>query len=303
MRWTHALVLAPFMAFYFVGDSMVDKHVAALQKAQSFKATLSFTKVGGATEEQTVSFSKPDKFRWESPSSIVVSDGKTIYTYDKVAKLYSKSAADAPGILKALGADAIWAWSPFFDAKFAEQIASTEKGNSRKLRDVAVTDLGIVRKDKKAFSLALDDALGVARGSRYVTEEDGRQIENVVIVKELTLGDAVLEDALFAWTPPADAKDAAAAAAEKAANAMHFADVKPIFDQNCTSCHSGGAPKAGIDLSSYASVMASRSVRPGNADTSRLVRAVRSGKMPPAGPLPKDAVDKIAKWVADGAVE
>jgi hypothetical protein len=49
--------------------------------------------------------------------------------------------------------------------------------------------------------------------------------------------------------------------------------------------------------------MESRTVRAGNADSSRLVRALRSGKMPPAGPLAKDAIDKIAKWVADGAKE
>jgi outer membrane lipoprotein-sorting protein len=303
MRWIHALVLAPFAAFAFVADSMVDKHVSALQKAQSFTATLSVTKVGGSTEEVTLSFSKPDKFRWESPSSIVVSDGKTTYIYDKAGKLYTKSAADAAGTLKALGADAVWAWSPFFDAKFAEQVASTEKGNSRKLKNIAVTDLGIVRKDKRAFSLALDDALGVARGARYVTEENGAQVETIIIAKELTLGEATLADTLFAWTPPADAKDAAAAAAEKAANAMHFAEIKPIFDMHCTSCHGGRAPKDGIDLSTYANVMASRSVRPGNAEMSKLVRAIRSGKMPPGGPIPKDQVEKIAKWVVDGAVE
>jgi hypothetical protein len=49
--------------------------------------------------------------------------------------------------------------------------------------------------------------------------------------------------------------------------------------------------------------MASRSVRPGNAEMSKLVRAIRSGKMPPGGPIPKDQVEKIAKWVVDGAVE
>lgn len=303
MRWIHALVLAPFAAYAFVADSMVDKHVSALQKAQSFTATLSVTKVGGSTEEHSLSFSKPDKFRWETPSSIVVSDGKTTYTYDKAGKLYTKSSADAPSTLKALGADAVWAWSPFFDAKFAEQVASTEKGSSRKLRNVPVTDLGLVRKDKRAFSLALDDALGVARGSRFSNEVNGAQIETIVIVKELALGEAALDDALFAWAPPADAKDAAAAAAEKAANAMHFAEIKPILEQHCISCHSGRAPKAGVDFSSYSSLMASRTVRPGNADSSKLVREIRSGKMPPAGPMPKDLIEKIAKWVADGAVE
>lgn len=299
MRWTHALLLAPFAVVALASDSSVDRHVAALQKAQSLQATITVTKVGGSTLEQTLSFTKPDKFRWESDAKLVVSDGKTLFTYDKAAKTYSKSEANAEALKKALSADAVWAWSAFFNDKFADDVASAQKGESRKLRNVPVTDVTVTLKDKRTFTLPLDDATGVARGARFSVEESGATSEVIVLVKELTLGDAGLQDSLFAWTPPADAKDAA----EVAASAMKFAEVKPIFDQNCAGCHGGRAPKAGIDLSSYSGIMDSRAVRPGNPDGSRIMREIRSGKMPPAGPLAQELVDKLAKWIADGAKE
>ncbi len=299
MRWTHALLLVPFAATALLSDSSVDRHVAALQKAQSLQATLSVTKVGGSTDELTLSFSKPDKFRWESPAKLVVSDGKTLFTYDKGSKTYTKGEAGPDALKKALSDDAVWAWSAFFNDKFGEDVVSSQKGESRKLRNVAVTDLTVVLKDKRTFTLPLDDASGVARGSRFTVEAAGAKTETIVIVKDLTLGEAGLQDELFAWTPPADAKDAA----EAAANAMKFAEVKPIFDQNCAGCHGGRAPKAGIDLSSYSGIMDSRAVTPGNPDRSRIMREIRSGKMPPAGPLAQELVDKLAKWIADGAKE
>jgi hypothetical protein len=51
-------------------------------------------------------------------------------------------------------------------------------------------------------------------------------------------------------------------------------DIKPILTSDCTRCHSGSRPDAGVDLSTYSSVM--RYVQAGNAN-SLLVRVTQSG--------------------------
>lgn len=297
MRWSLLLapaVLAGSIAFL---QSGLDRHTGALQKAQSAKFVLTVTQVGGSTEEQTLSLSKPNRFRWETPSRLVVSDGKTVTSYDKLKKVFSRTETAA-----ALEDDAVWAWGAFFNSEFGKDSLAT-KGESRKVKNVPVTDYAVLRPDKRVFVLPIDDATGVARGARYSVENAGGKVETIVLAKEMTLGEAPLEDGLFAWTPPADAKDAAELAKEQAATALHFADIKPILDTNCVSCHGMVAPKGGINMTSYATLIESGAVRKGNPNTSRMMRELRSGKMPPTGPLAAEQIEKLAKWIADGALE
>jgi mono/diheme cytochrome c family protein len=88
--------------------------------------------------------------------------------------------------------------------------------------------------------------------------------------------------------------------------ASFASDVQPIFQSNCVGCHSGGGSSAGLDLSSYDSVMKGSGRGPvvsaGSADSSRLVLMVESGQMPRGGPkLSSDQIQKIKDWINSGA--
>ncbi|MBX7134487.1 MAG: outer-membrane lipoprotein carrier protein LolA [Fimbriimonadaceae bacterium] len=300
MRSVYLLALVPFaVALVRAGDPVVDKHVQTLQKAQSVTLKLSFTPVGGAPEDQTLTLSRPNLFRWETPTQFAVGDGTSIWTYDKAKKQYTKAPSTPEAIAKLLGAnDVAWAWSAFFNPTFADQVVSVKKSASHRLRNVMVTDLAITRKDNRQFVVYVDDTLGIARGIQYSFEEGGAKKDVILFAKEVAVGDKPVEASVFAFTPPSDATDAAAAPAVNA-NGLKFADIKPILDQNCISCHSGGRAKKGIDLSTYAGV--SRVVKAGNPNGSFLIRVVKAGSMPPTGPLPADSVDKLNQWVQDGA--
>jgi hypothetical protein len=82
--------------------------------------------------------------------------------------------------------------------------------------------------------------------------------------------------------------------------AVSFAAVvKPIIETNCQSCHSGGSPSGGINLSSYAGIKA-------RADSGQLFGSMdwRNGfsRMPQGGPkLEQCKIDQIASWINDGA--
>jgi len=79
-------------------------------------------------------------------------------------------------------------------------------------------------------------------------------------------------------------------------------DVKPIMSADCTRCHGGSRPSAGLDLSTYAGVM--RVVTAGNTN-SALVQVTRSGGLMYSY-LSGDRAGKsdiIRQWVASGAPE
>lgn len=299
MRALTLIALTPFaLALFPFGDPVVDKHVEALQKAQSFEATFTVTQVGGSTDEQTLSLSKPNKLRWESPSTIVVGDGTTLWSYDKAKKVYTKSVSSEEAIQKALSPEAVIAWSAFFNPKFGDLVRSTAKGNARKARGTDVVDYTVTLKDDRVLTIPFNASSGIAWGAKFMAK--GAASDTIALVKELKVGEAGLADTLFAWTPPADATDAAAGP-KTDPDAPKYADVKPIFDANCVGCHSGTRPKGRFDMSSYESIMSGRNVVAGNADSSRMFKEIKSGKMPPAGPLAHDAMDKIAAWINGGA--
>jgi mono/diheme cytochrome c family protein len=85
-------------------------------------------------------------------------------------------------------------------------------------------------------------------------------------------------------------------------------DVAPLFNQRCTQCHSGGQPSGGLDLSSYAGLMAGGArgavITPGDAANSLLISLVSSGQMPKSGAqLTQDQVTMLENWVNAGATD
>jgi hypothetical protein len=86
-------------------------------------------------------------------------------------------------------------------------------------------------------------------------------------------------------------------------------EIQTIFNANCTSCHiNGGAYQAGLDLSSYDSLMAGSNngavIVPEDHANSLLWQKVNSGDMPQNNPdLNSDEVDLIAQWIDEGALE
>ena len=98
------------------------------------------------------------------------------------------------------------------------------------------------------------------------------------------------------------------------------ADVQPIFDENCVTCHqSSGAPQGLVleEGKSWHSLLQGRSaesklalVTPGKPDESYLfhklagtqARAGSGAQMPPGDPLAPDKVAIVQRWIAAGAL-
>lgn len=115
--------------------------------------------------------------------------------------------------------------------------------------------------------------------------------------------------------------DGAADGADDGSEALSFeTDIAPILAQSC-SCHAGGVPSAGLDLSpeaAYAALVGVMSaagipfVTPGDSGQSYLVNKLdgshadvggSGAKMPMGGELPGEQIDTIADWIDAGAPE
>ncbi len=101
---------------------------------------------------------------------------------------------------------------------------------------------------------------------------------------------------------------AAAAAEEK----INFQDhIRPIFESACNNCHNPDKKKGGLDLSSFAAMMAGGSsgevLAAGSAGDSRLFASVaRTAEpfMPPQGdPLGAKEMDLLKRWIEGGLLE
>ena len=73
------------------------------------------------------------------------------------------------------------------------------------------------------------------------------------------------------------------------------ADIGPLINNWCTTCHGGSAPAAGIALTSYGDVKF-------QAESGTLIERMNSSTnpMPPSGQLSADDLALINKWVTDG---
>lgn len=95
------------------------------------------------------------------------------------------------------------------------------------------------------------------------------------------------EEDLYPVPPPCDTT-----------NVTYSANVWPVINDNCTSCHSGSAPSGNISLTDYNDIVAS-------ADNGSLLGTIRHdagwSPMPKGGAqLPDCDIQRIEIWVADG---
>jgi hypothetical protein len=81
--------------------------------------------------------------------------------------------------------------------------------------------------------------------------------------------------------------------------------VLPLLNSSCamSGCHDATTHKEGINLSTYASIMATGGVKAGNPNNSKLYSVILNNSMPPrpSAPFTQAQKDIISKWIAQGA--
>ena len=122
--------------------------------------------------------------------------------------------------------------------------------------------------------------------------------------------------AAFSFTLAASAEDAKLPPASDKKDVTYATDIKPIFDANCTKCHSGERAKAKLHMDTLEGVLkgtkAGKILTAGDSANSFLVKSVahtaeKDEWMPPvpnkagAKTLTADQVGLVRAWIDQGA--
>ncbi len=87
------------------------------------------------------------------------------------------------------------------------------------------------------------------------------------------------------------------------ADSVTFAKyIIPLFNSNCTTCHSGNESPDLRAANAYNALISGKFVVSGDAAGSVLYQKVASGEMPPGGGLKQSDIDLIKNWINNGAL-
>lgn len=297
---TYCIILGGILVAALIGQASLPKplegHLAALKNAQSFTAVYTVQRIPAPPEEYRLSLGKPNMFRLETPTAIIVCDGALLTQYDKAANTYTQS----PAATTRIAFDDTWAWSVFFNPEGFKELKGAAIGNKRSIKGNSVTEVTAIL-GARTITFYIDNKLEIARGYSLKTAQD----ETLVLASEIKAGAEALDASEFKFVPPAGAKLAEKPAVEE----VLFARVKPIFDSECTGCHSGAGADSRFDASSRDGILRGgrrgAAVVVGDADNSPLIAYLRRTRQPfmpkGAAKLSEKDIDLIANWIRSGA--
>lgn len=263
------------------------KHLGEMQAAPQLQVTLRVVSPDGGSETHTLSMQKPNRLRWDSPKQLVVLDGEWQVTYDKAKKTFSRIAVkEATGPFRD---DRIWVYGAFFDPAFADQIKGERRG-------ALVADQMQVNLQRTAgpLTVMIDQTTGSVKSVSYPAGSPGKS----VIVSTLERRTDGIPASLFVWKAPVGATEAVVSEIPS----LGWKDVGPFFARACAPCHTDQR-QGRLSLRSYANLMGNDVVMAGNGKGSKLVRAMRTGWMPPQGSVTTEEIDRVEQWIEQGAKE
>lgn len=108
------VALAP-ATFAQSGRQMVNDFANSLNSAKSLTTTYTSQVIGGVPNNYSVSLSKPNLARIDTPWQTIVADGANITTYQKADKSYYKVPQTRDGLIALFNDDSLSIWKSFFD--------------------------------------------------------------------------------------------------------------------------------------------------------------------------------------------
>lgn len=280
-----------------------DKQAAALREAGSLQITFKAQKLPGEATECTLSYSKPNFFKIDSPKTLIESDGKTLWRLDKAANTYTEEPLTAKNLMTQSQSDEALAWAYFFGGdETLKNATNFGGGDSRTVRGNQVTEVTYTwgETHPKQVTLYVDDKLGVPRGATLKTEGGNW----LVMASEIKVSKDALPADQFAFVAPEGAKKAETAPTT-GGEVSYAAVVAPIFQAHCAGCHGASG---GFSVANYDSVMAGgrggAMVIAGDPDGSPLVQYLtgqRKPRMPKGGKLTDEDIQKVKDWIKAGA--
>lgn len=189
------------------GQTILNEHVSALQQAKSLSVKFTVQKLPAAAQEYQLDFSKPGMLRLTTPEGVIVTDGKTVWEYDKKSNEYLESPGGVNAVNK-LMQEPFFAWTAFFYPEQFKGVRTITVGNRQTVKGVQVQPISFNPGGDPTIlaTLLIDESNKIARGATFKVTKGAQTSETLVLASEVNISDVSLENGIFAFSPPAGAK-------------------------------------------------------------------------------------------------
>jgi outer membrane lipoprotein-sorting protein len=195
------------MAAATTENLLLSSFASAINGAKTLKSDYLVQEIGGTRDDYAVALKKPNLARIDTPSELIVANGKDVVTYDKAAKTYYRQL-QTPQLLKGLfTTEPLRTWSGFFDPNAYNTDAARDLGTvTRGDKTYDAVESQMDPRGDTTVTYFLDPGDKVARQAEFFNK---RGLEsNTILVRTRTLEmNGTAADDLFTFTPPSSAKE------------------------------------------------------------------------------------------------
>jgi len=203
-------IAAAALAFAKVSNStLLTDFGKAINDAKSVQTEYTFQTIGKSSDPYSVILQKPNMFRIETPSQLVVGDGKQVTTYDKEEKTYYKQPQGDVDVKSLFRPEELHVWAGFFDPKAYDAVKSKDLGDRTvKGGTLSEVEASYDARERKVITYMLNPQDKVARQAQIELDklDPNNKVTMVLSTKSLALNGDVPKDS-FTFNPPADSRE------------------------------------------------------------------------------------------------
>jgi outer membrane lipoprotein-sorting protein len=185
---------------------LFQSYVSALKNAQSLSATFTSGAVDEAPDSFSIKFKKPNLARIESPSQVVVADGKQITTFDRSENTFYKRPQTDADLAGLLTSDEMNLWSAFFNVSPAPSSSRDMGTKNRKGAALDTVSATYGLKGEKTVTYFLGQQDKVVRQAQIDKVSLNGTKTSLVVTKDVGLNVDIPAQA-FTFDAPAEAKE------------------------------------------------------------------------------------------------
>jgi outer membrane lipoprotein-sorting protein len=179
----------------------------ALQDAKTLKADYTVQAIGGARDKYTVELQKPNLLHIETPTQILVSDGKDLTTYDKADGVFYKQPVTAAALGSALNPEPLNIWAGFFNSQ-ALKAGATKSLGSKSLggQSLEGVEATFDKEANRVVTYYLHPTDKVARMAQIDLKKSGAKTTLIINAKDVQVG-GPLSPTAFAFKAPEGSRE------------------------------------------------------------------------------------------------
>lgn len=204
--WTVVGLAAAAVVYAQSGSSVLQAFVKTVNDAPSVSAEFMTQLVGGSPTNYRIDLAKPDKVRIDSPSTLIVADGKTVTTFDKSSNTYFKAPQTAKSISEILASDDLSLWQAFFNAKAFEKVASAKDKGEKVIGGTKFKVVEVVKdaQGRVTQTLFFDSNNLLKRAQGEIKDPNGNAT-SIMIARSVEV--KAYRESDFAFAPPSGSRE------------------------------------------------------------------------------------------------